>query len=481
MESKSPGQSPEEDKAAAELQPELEDEFGLDDARADASLVAELRDVTPTEPGFIVGVALSSERNVWSVDASLDELSALAATAGVRVVGRLAQRLIRPNASTLIGSGKVTEIKAAAEDLEAEVIIFDRELSPRQQRNLERELDMKVLDRTALILDVFAGHARTREGMLQVELAQHEYRLPRLTRMWTHLARQAGGSGGGSGGSGGSVGVRGPGETQLEIDKREIGRRIAFLKTDIEKLREQRRQSRSRRTRSGLPVIALVGYTNAGKSTLMNALSDSHIYAADQLFATLDPTTRRVSISGAGEALMTDTVGFMQRLPTQLVAAFRATLEEISDADILLHVLDASHPDVVQQAESVEKVLNDLELGEAPMIVAANKTDLLRGDEGAAALEAILDLYPDAVVVSAREEEGLDELSEALSKELLLRQVAVTLSIPYADGDVVDRVHRLGHVENETYDETSTILVARVPHHVLGDVSKYRVDSAVEE
>ncbi len=462
------------DEATDDFEAEYEEDFEPDAARLDASLVAELRDVSPTEPGIIVGVEISSERDAWSVEASLDELAQLAATAGVRVVGRLAQRLRAPNPSTLIGSGKVEEVKAAAEDLSAEVIIFDRELSPRQQRNLERVFDMKVLDRTALILDVFAGHARTREGMLQVELAQYEYRLPRLTRMWTHLARQAGGR---AGGAGGGVGVRGPGETQLEIDRREIGRRIAFLKGHIDKLREQRRQSRSRRSRAGVPVIALVGYTNAGKSTLMNALSDSHIYAADQLFATLDPTTRRVQLPSAGEALMTDTVGFMQRLPTELVAAFRATLEEIADADILLHVLDATHPDVVRQAESVEVVLGDLGLAESPMIVAANKLDRLGADFDPGVLDPIRDLYPDLIEISAQSGQGLDDLRAAIAHEIQQRQVSVLLSIPYAAGDVVNMVHRLGHVETEEYEEAGTRIKARVPRHLLGDVAPYRVDA----
>jgi GTP-binding protein HflX len=269
--------------------------------------------------------------------------------------------------------------------LQAEVILFDRELSPRQQRNLERELDIKVLDRTAVILDVFAQHARTREGMLQVELAQNEYRLPRLTRLWTHLARQAGGR---AGGAGGGVGLRGPGETQIEIDRRLIGKRISVLKVQIDKLRTQRRQGRRARQRAGLPVVALVGYTNAGKSTVLNAITGTHVYAADKLFATLDPTTRRIELPSGRQALMTDTVGFIQKLPTQLSAAFRATLEEIEEADLLLHVVDVTHPDALQQAETVEHVLDEMGLADHPMVVAANKIDLLNGlhdlhDDGA--------------------------------------------------------------------------------------------------
>jgi len=285
------------------------------------------------------------------MDDSVAELALLAATAGLSVVGKVTQRLERPDPKTYVGSGKVNEIRSRAEESLADVVLFDEELSPRHQRELEEAFadDVRVLDRTALILDVFAQHAHTREGGLQVELAQYEYRLPRLTRAWTHLARQAGG-GAGRTGSRGGVGLRGPGETQLEVDRREISRRITHLKSELEKVRAHRGRHRAQRRNSQTPIVALVGYTNAGKSTLLNRLAGSEVYVADQLFATLDPTTRRLKMPGGRMILMTDTVGFIQKLPTTLVAAFRATLEEIAEADLLLHVVDVSHPSAEAQA-----------------------------------------------------------------------------------------------------------------------------------
>ena len=296
------------------------------------------------EKGYLVGINVYQETALLNVDDSLEELALLAKTAGINVVGQASQNVRQINPATFIGTGKIEEI---VED--ADVVIFDDELSPRHQRELEKRFGEKIrlLDRSALILDIFAQHARTREGALQVELAQYEYRLPRLTRQWTHLARQAGG-GSARGGSGG-VGLRGPGETQLEVDRREIGRKIIKLKTDLEQVRAHRSLHRDKRRKSGMPLVALVGYTNAGKSTLINALSDSSIYVADQLFATLDPTTRRIELPNRSEILLSDTVGFIQKLPTTLVAAFRATLEEITEADLLLHVVDASHPNANQR------------------------------------------------------------------------------------------------------------------------------------
>ena len=293
--------------------------------------------------GYLVGVGLRQERALLSVEDSLRELALLAGTAGIKVVGQTSQLVRQVNPKTLIGAGKLEEIIEQLALLDANILIFDDELSPRHQREIEKQLgeSVRLLDRSALILDIFAQHARTSEGALQVELAQYEYRLPRLTRQWTHLARQAGG-GGARGGSGG-VGLRGPGETQLEVDRREITRKITKLKKDLEQVRAHRKLHRQRRWRSGLPLVALVGYTNAGKSTLINALSGSDIFAADQLFATLDPTTRRVALPDGNEMLLSDTVGFIQKLPTTLIAAFRATLEEVVEADLLLHMVDIGH------------------------------------------------------------------------------------------------------------------------------------------
>jgi GTP-binding protein HflX len=344
----------------------------------------------------------------WSVEGSLEELALLADTAGARVVGQATQRLEWPKPSTYIGRGKVREIASQRSPLGYTTVIFDDELSPSQQRTLEKELDVKVLDRTALILDVFAQHARTREGRLQVELAQHEYILPRLRGQWSHLERLEG-----------RIGTRGPGETQLETDRRLIRNRISALKRQIEQVRQQRALHRRQRARQGAPVLSLVGYTNAGKSTLMRALSGADVLVEDKLFATLDPVTRRFRMPSGNVVLLTDTVGFIQKLPTQLVAAFRATLEELTEAALMLHVVDIRHPDAVQQADAVETTLADLELAEKPVLTVLNKIDLLVDGDGAALEEALEDEAirrvlepwgPDAVVVSAAEGWGLEEL-----------------------------------------------------------------------
>ena len=290
----------------------------------------------------------------------------LAHTAGADVIGTAMQRLDHPNPATYIGKGKLHEIVAERQEADYTTVIFDDELSPSQQRNLEKELDTKVLDRTALILDIFAQHAKTKEGRLQVELAQHEYILPRLRGQWAHLERLGGG-----------IGTRGPGETQLETDRRLIRNKIAALKKQIEQVRKQRGLHRQQRARQGVPVVSLVGYTNAGKSTLMRALSGADVLVQDQLFATLDPVTRRIRMPSGAAALLTDTVGFIQKLPTQLVAAFRATLEELEEATLLLHVVDITHPDAEQQAHTVETTLGELGLAERPRLTVLNKIDRL--------------------------------------------------------------------------------------------------------
>ncbi|GAF83190.1 unnamed protein product, partial [marine sediment metagenome] len=306
-------------------------------------------------------------------------MAQLARTAGVEVSGQTFQKLDGINPATYVGKGKVEEIGILKEELGCDVVIFDDELSPRQQRELEEAWVVKVLDRTSLILDIFAQHAHTREGQLQVELAQYEYRLPRLTRMWTHLARQAGG-GVARGGAGG-VGLRGPGERQLEIDRRRIRERIAQLKQELERVRTHRRLYRQRRRRADVRVVAIVGYTNAGKSTLLNAVSGAEVLVENKLFATLDPTTRRVLLPQGQAALFTDTVGFIQKLPTQLVAAFRATLEEINDADLLLHILDITHPNALLQSRVVEDTLKELGAIDMPVLVALNKVDGLNSSD----------------------------------------------------------------------------------------------------
>jgi len=407
-----------------------------------------------------------------SIDDSLRELALLAHTADLSVVGEASQRIRKPDPRTLLGSGKVEEIKALAEDAVADVILFDDELSPRHQRELERVFgdDVRVVDRTALILDVFALHARTREGALQVELAQYEYRLPRLTRAWTHLARQAGGGAGRSGAVGG-VGLRGPGETQLEVDRREIARRIAHLRRELEKVRSHRRRYRAQRKRAAIPTVAIVGYTNAGKSTLLDRLSGADVLVADQLFATLDPTTRRVDLPGGREILLSDTVGFIQKLPTTLVAAFRATLEEIREADLLLHVVDITHPNSRAQAQAVQETLDELEVGELPVVTALNKIDLLA--DSRAALDWVDD-FERAVPVSAVTGVGLSSLRSALEQELLEGMVPIDVMLPYDQGRMISLFHEQGAVEAVEHLRSAVHMRGRIPKPLLSDFEPFQ-------
>ena len=399
----------------------------------------------------------------WPVEESLAELAQLAHTAGIQVVGHLVQRMERPNPATFIGTGKVGELIDRTRETAADVIIFDDELSPRHGRELEKALGdgIKVLDRTALILDIFAQHAHTREGALQVELAQYEYRLPRLTRAWTHLARQVGGR---AGGATGGVGVRGPGETQLETDRRVIGRRIAQLKRELEKVRAHRSRHRARRRREGLPVVSIVGYTNAGKSTLLNALADAHVLVEDKLFATLDPTTRRVELPGGGVALFTDTVGFIQKLPTQLVAAFRATLEEVTEGDLLLHVVDVTHPQAVRQAEAVRETLEEIGAAGKPVITALNKIDRLPAPDAVCSLMA---QFPASVAISALTGDGLERLLARVERVFEAQMAWLDVHIPYASGELVNLFHRRGLIEREEHTGTGTRIVGRIPRGLV--------------
>jgi GTP-binding protein HflX len=356
------------------------------------------------------------------------------------------------------------------------VLIFDDELSPRQLREIERAFgeneDMKVLDRTALILDIFARHASSREGALQVELAQLEYRLPRLTRAWTHLARQAGGR---AGGETGGVGVRGPGETQLEVDRRRIRERIAFLKQQLEKVRDHRQRYRQKRQQEGIPVISLVGYTNAGKSTLLNTISGADVLAANMLFATLDPTTRRVSLPSGSIALLSDTVGFIQKLPTQLVAAFRATLEEVLEADLLIHVIDVTHPNVSEQVIAVHDTLVKIGAIDKPIISALNKID--RFDqyehlhEYAQRLPEMLGEFPNALPISAQTGQGIPELLDRVERVLEDAMVSLSVAIPYRRGDLVDLFHKRGLVQQESHDSQGTHIQGKIP---ASFVAKFR-------
>jgi GTP-binding protein HflX len=400
----------------------------------------------------------------------MEELATLAGTAGLYVEGGTYQRLESVDPGTLIGSGKVEELQNYRDELGIDVFLFDDELSPRQQRELEKQLKVKVVDRTALILDIFARHARTHEGQLQVELAQYEYRLPRLTRMWTHLARQAGGR---AGGSTGGVGVRGPGETQLEVDRREINHRITHLKQELEKVRAHRARHRKQRKQAGIPVVAIVGYTNAGKSTLLNQLAEADVYAADQLFATLDPTTRRITLPGGNQVLLSDTVGFIQKLPTELVAAFRATLEEIVESDLILHVVDITHPNAQQQAAIVDETLAELGAEQVPQLVVMNKIDRL--DDPDQAIEELAQ-YPNTLAVSAKTGYGVEALLNRIDGVLQLSRTRLTLLIPYDRGDLVSALYEQATVEEESHEAAGTRLKVHVPKHLLGLVQPYQID-----
>ncbi len=439
---------------------------------------------------FLVGVELTGEayrarHSRLTLDSSMAELALLCETAGLDVVGETTQTLDAPNPNTFIGPGKVEELIAWRNATEYDVVVFDEELSPRHQRELEEALgeQVMVLDRTGLILDIFAQHARTREGALQVELAQYQYRLPRLTRQWTHLARQAGGGAGRSGTGG--VGLRGPGETQLEIDRRRIREHIARLKRQLEDVRAQRAQHRAHRKRNAVPVVAVVGYTNAGKSTLLNAVARADVLAEDKLFATLDPTTRRVRLPGGHTVLFTDTVGFIQKLPTDLVAAFRATLEEISEADALLHVVDITHPNALEQAQTVMDTLDELNAGNKPMVIALNKADKLTPDAlaqiiGPASSRSSFairrsSLLDEGIPISALKREGLETLLSEVEDMLYARLIPITVRLPYRAGDLMALFRREGMVAREVAEEHAMLLSGRVPGRLLHAFEPYRV------
>lgn len=433
----------------------------------------------PRERAFLVGAELRSEENLLTLEDSLAELALLADTAGLEVVGEMTQKLDTPHPGTYIGSGKVEELAALVEETLAEVILFDNELSPRHLRELEERLgrNIRVIDRTALILDIFAQHAHTREGALQVELAQYEYRLPRLTRAWTHLARQTGG-GGGRTGSVGGVGLRGPGETQLEVDRREIRRRISVLRKELEKVRAHRMRYRAQRQRSQIPTVALVGYTNAGKSTLLNRLARSDVLVADQLFATLDPTTRRVELPAGHTALFTDTVGFIQKLPTQLVAAFRATLEEIAEADLLLHVVDVTHPNAVEQARSVHMTLAEIEAAHIPVVTILNKID--RFPDAEAAASVIASYSGTVAAVSALRGDGIQPMLQAVERELFDVFVPIRVRLPYQEGNLISLFHDQGRVTRMEPVRGGVLLDGNLPVRLLARYQPFTGENALE-
>ena len=385
------------------------------------------------------------------------------------------QRLKRPFPKHFIGPGKAEEIAALHDELQYDLVVFDDELTPGQTRNLEELLKTRVMDRTGLILDIFATHARTHEGRIQVELAQYKYLLPRLRRQWTHLERQAGGGGAAAGGV---VGLRGPGETQLETDRRIITRRISLLEDQLQDVHRHRELYRARRRRSGIPVVALVGYTNAGKSTLLNALTGADVRAEDRLFATLDPTTRQIALPGGQELLLTDTVGFIQKLPHDLVAAFRATLEEIGEADLLLHVLDITHENAEQQTQTVLETLKELHADERPLLTVLNKVDRLDGVDEAEVgrLAGALGLPEDYVAVSARRGWGLEALLKRLEQTLGERMAPVEAFIPYKRNDLVALWRQRGVVDEERYEAEGTHISGRLPATIAGQIAPFQVN-----
>ncbi|MFW5708647.1 MAG: GTPase HflX [Chloroflexota bacterium] len=432
----------------------------------------------PAERAFLVGVTIRGSRPLLTVEESLDELAQLADTAGMVVTGNASQTLDHVDPATFIGSGKLQEVKDTIDATGAQVLIFDDELSPRHQREIEKRLeeDIKVLDRSALILDIFAQHARTREGALQVELAQYEYRLPRLTRQWTHLARQAGGGGSRSGNAG--VGLRGPGETQLEVDRREIGRRITKLKSDLDLVRQHRSRHRQQRTRAGVPVVSLVGYTNAGKSTLLRALTGAPVLVANQLFATLDPTTRKLEMPSGRQAVITDTVGFIQKLPTTLIAAFRATLEEIAESNVLIHVVDAAHPNVLQHIEAVEDTLAEIEVPSIPKILVWNKIDQTSYDMIEALQNSLSNEqdYLAQVTVSARTGANLDAFTNTIEEALKHDLKRIKLRIPYEHGDIISMLFDSASIEQQEHTADGVVLTVQAPPYILSRVELFEIE-----
>ena len=433
----------------------------------------------PRERAFLVGVEVFHETNLLSIEDSLAELALLADTAGLDVVGEMTQKIDHPNPNTYIGSGKVEELRILAEETLTQVIIFDNELSPRHGRELEELLGPKVrvLDRTVLILDIFGQHAKTSEGMLQVALAQYQYYLPRLTRQWTHLARQSGGGGGRSGGVGG-VGLRGPGETQLEVDRREIRKKIAALKKDLEKVHEHRQRYRAQRKRSRVPTVAIVGYTNAGKSTLLNRIAKADVLAANQLFATLDPTTRKVELPGGYHSLFTDTVGFIQKLPTALVEAFHATLEEITEADLLLHIVDISHPNALAQFQSVQETIKEIGAEHIPVITALNKVDRLKDPEAA---QMILQQYPQAVAISAANGTGVRDLIQKIKEELYETYAPMDVWLPYQEGHLISSFHESGQIDRIEHGRGGVQIHGRIPGRLVAQFKEWQASHPPKE
>ncbi|MEP6777744.1 MAG: GTPase HflX [Chthoniobacterales bacterium] len=418
----------------------------------------EVRPKKKEERALLIGLEKEGVSK-WDLRDSMDELRELASSAGAHVVDTVTQKLQKPTAPYYIGRGKAQLIKESFKDQQVTSVIFDDELSPAQGRNLENLLSRKVLDRTQLILDIFAQRARSREGRLQIELAQLQYLLPRLTRMWDHLSRQTGG-----------IGTRGPGETQLEVDRRRVQDRIARLERELEGVRRVRTVQRQGRKRHQWPVAAVVGYTNAGKSTLLNLLTGAEVLAEDKLFATLDPTTRSVTLPNKQRLLLTDTVGFLRKLPHTLIESFKATLEEISEADLLIHVVDLSHPRVDEHIEAVNKVTKELGAFGKRTLLVFNKTDALANRD---LVEIYEKRFPGSVSISARTGEGVGVLVHALEDELAVWRLRLRFLIPLTESGAIAEIYRTGHVLELRYDGDNAVIVAHVPPTLEQKLAQY--------
>jgi len=420
----------------------------------------EVRPKKTQERAILIGLEKDGVSK-WDLRDSMEELRELANSAGAEVVSTVTQKLQKPTAPYYIGRGKAQLIKESFKDQQVTSVIFDDELSPAQGRNLENLLSRKVLDRTQLILDIFAQRARSREGRLQIELAQLQYLLPRLTRMWNHLSRQTGG-----------IGTRGPGETQLEVDRRRVQERIARLERELEGVRKVRAVQRQGRKRHQWPVAAVVGYTNAGKSTLLNLLTGADLIAENRLFATLDPTTRNLTLPNKQRLLLTDTVGFLRKLPHTLIESFKATLEEVSQADLLIHVVDLSHPRVDEHIEAVNKVTKELGAFGKQTLMVFNKIDALRNPELA---DVYRNRFPGSVAISARTGAGVATLVQALEDELGSWRLRSRFRVPLTEAGLIAEIHRIGHVLELHYEDEFALVVAHVPAQLEQKLSAFAI------
>ncbi len=421
---------------------------------------------TAPQPERALLVGVETRRSIWPIDESLDELERLANTDGAVVVGRLTQRLEHPVPKTFIGSGKAQEVKELVKTLSVDVVIFDDELSPSQQANLEHVVGepVKVIDRTALILDIFGNHATTREGRLQVQLAQLIYLLPRLRGMWSHLVGEQ---------TRGGIGSRfGQGESQLEVDRRMVRNRIATLRDELERLERRRDVQAKARDSSGVYRVALAGYTNAGKSTLLNCLTGANVYVRDELFATLDPTTRMLELDEGRKITITDTVGFIQKLPTTLVESFKSTLAEVLSADLILLVVDAHDPNASKQVEAVSSVLEEIGAQDIPQLLVQNKIDLLDADQ----VRVLAARYPDAVMVSALDGVGMGSLRMRIAQVASAADVTRTVLIPYTKGALMRDVHERCQVISERYEQEGMLATVRVPQRMLHELERYAIE-----